>query len=274
MNAIPSDAATIILLRPCPDATVGEIEVLMVLRNRKSHFVPGYFVFPGGVLDPEDYEPGIERFIRGINREQAARVLHDMSDPRKAIGAWVAAIRETFEETGVLIAERKDGSPVSIETTKERERFGRYRSALIRRGCTFTQMLEAENIVLSVDPLHYFSHWITPEPLPRRYDVRFFAAAAPKGQSVAHDGIELTGHIWLRPSLALEDYERGRMGMVLPQLMTLAEISRFKTVGEVLAFAKQRDVSATLTRIRRIDGRDVEVMPDGTPFGKRPPVYP
>jgi hypothetical protein len=135
-------------------------------------------------------------------------------------------------------------------------------------------MLEAENLFLPGDALHYFSHWITPELFPLRYDVRFFLAEAPGGQPVAHDGVELTDHVWLRPSAALKDYEAGRMDMVLPQIITLQELSRFKTIEEALAAARKRHVPATLTRIVKIDGRDVEVMPDGTVFENRPPVYP
>ena len=120
MNVIPSDAATVMLLRPCQDVSVKDIEILLVLRNAKSHFVPGYHVFPGGGLDPEDCEPGMERFVRGIGRRQAAEILPDMSHSGKALGAWVAGIRETFEEVGMLIAQRKDGTPVSIRTEEER----------------------------------------------------------------------------------------------------------------------------------------------------------
>ncbi|MGV8058619.1 MAG: hypothetical protein AB2L12_11430 [Smithellaceae bacterium] len=274
MSTIPADAATLILLRPCPDAGVRDIEVLLVRRNRKSSFVPGYHVFPGGVLDPEDYEPGIERFIRGIDREQTKRSIADMSSPEKALGAWVAAIRETFEEVGVLIARKKDGTLITIRTQEERERFVNYRRALNKGEIKFLQILEEEGIFLAGDCLHYFSHWITPEPLPLRYDVRFFVTEVPALQSIAHDGVELTGHIWLRPSIALADYKAGKIGMVLPQIMTLVELSRFTTVAEVIASARQRNITATLTKIRHINGQDVEIMPDGTVFEYRPPVYP
>ncbi len=273
MYATPTDAATVMLLRPYRNATVTDIEVLMVLRNRRSRFVPGYHVYPGGILDAEDYEPRIERFCRGIDRARASEILPDMSRPEKALGAWVAGIRETFEEVGMLIALRRDGSPVTIRTDEERTRFCGYRRALNKGAMKFHEMLEKEDLVLPLDRLHYFSHWITPEPLPLRYDVRFFVAEAPADQAVAHDGVELTEHLWMRPSVALEEYEKGRIGMVLPQIMTLVEISRFRTVEEAVAAAKKRQVPANLTKIRRIDGADVEVMPDGTVFDRRPPVY-
>jgi recombination protein RecT len=132
MSAIPADAATVMLLRRCQDEDVKDIEVLMVRRHAKSSFVPGYHVFPGGVIDPEDYEPGMERFVQGIGREQAARIFTDMSHPEKALGAWIAAIRETFEEVGMLIARKKDGSPVTIQIREECLRFENYRQALIK----------------------------------------------------------------------------------------------------------------------------------------------
>jgi len=273
MYATPTDAATVMLLRPCRNAAVKDIEVLMVLRNRRSRFVPGYHVYPGGILDPEDFEPGIERFCRGIERKEASEILPDMSRPEKALGAWVAGIRETFEEVGMLIAIRKDGSPVTIRTEQERKRFCDYRGALNKGEMKFHQMLEKEDLLLPLDRLHYFSHWITPEPLPLRYDVRFFVTEAPEAQAVIHDGVELTEHLWLTPSRALEEYEKGKMGMVLPQIMTLEDISRFRTVEEAIASATARRVPANLTKIKRINNEDVEVMPDGTVFERRPPVY-
>jgi 8-oxo-dGTP pyrophosphatase MutT (NUDIX family) len=273
MYATPTDAATVMLLRPCRNAAVKDIEVLMVLRNRRSRFVPGYHVYPGGILDPEDFEPGIERFCRGIEREEASEILPNMSRPEKALGAWVAGIRETFEEVGMLIAIRKDGSPVTIRTEEERKRFCDYRRALNKGEMKFHQMLEKEDLILPLDRLHYFSHWITPEPLPLRYDVRFFVTEAPEAQAVIHDGVELTEHLWITPSRALEEYEKGKMGMVLPQIMTLEDISRFRTVEEAIASATARRVPANLTKIKRINDEDVEVMPDGTVFERRPPVY-
>ncbi len=274
METKAADAATVMLLRPSPEAGAKDIEVLLVLRNQKSSFVPGYHVFPGGSLDLADYEPGIERYIRGITRKQAAQTLPDMSEPEKALGAWVAGIRETFEEVGMLIACKKDGTPVTIRSREESLRFSRYRQALIRKEIKFSQMLEAESLILPADSLYYFSHWITPEIFPLRYDVRFFVAPCPAEQTVICDGIELTDHIWLRPAIALKDYETGKIGMVLPQIMTLVELFHFKTIGEVIASVQEKNIPAHLTKIKNIDGKEVEVMPDGTVFETRPPVYP
>jgi 8-oxo-dGTP pyrophosphatase MutT (NUDIX family) len=273
MKVIPADASTVVLLRTCPDNSTRDIEVLMVRRNRKSSFVPGFHVFPGGVVEPGDCEVGMERFIRGIDRASASRLLHDMKHPDKALGAWVAAIRETFEEVGVLLAQRKEGTPIAIRTEEERRRFCYYRQSLIESKMHFSQMLEAEELILPLDRLHYFSHWITPEFLPLRYDVRFFVTEIPPDQDVMHDGVELTGHVWIRPSEALRQYEEGILDMVLPQIMTLEDMKRCQTVVEVIESARKRHFPATLTKIERIDGKDVEVMPDGSVFESRPPVY-
>jgi 8-oxo-dGTP pyrophosphatase MutT (NUDIX family) len=273
MPVIPADASTVMLLRACPDAGIKDIEILMVRRNSKSSFVPGYHVFPGGVVDPEDFEVGIERFIRGIDRASATRILSDMPRPEKALGAWVAAIRETFEEVGVLLAQNKNGAPVTIRAEEKRRRFCDYRKALIEGKMHFSEVLTAEELLLPLDRLHYFSHWITPEPFPLRYDVRFFVTQMPPDQDVMHDGVELTGHVWIRPSEALRQYEQGILDMVLPQIMTLENIKRFQTVADVIDSARKRHVPATLTKIKRIEGKDVEVMPNGSVFETRLPVY-
>ncbi len=273
MNTFPTDAATVMLLRPCEEAGGKDIEILLVRRNRKSSFVPGYYVFPGGVVDPGDFCAEIERFVRGIGRREARQILPDMSSADRALGAWVAGIRETFEEVGILLAQTKDGADVSIFTEDECRRFSDYRRRLNEGKLTFAEMLEKEELVLPLHHLHYFSHWITPEGFPLRYDVRFFITDAPARQAVSHDGVELTGHVWLRPAEALNLYQQGRLDMVLPQIMTLEEISHFKEAAQAITYARRRYVPATLTKIQRIDGRDVEVMPDGTVYENRPPSY-
>jgi len=123
MSVLPVDASTVMLLRTCPDASVKDIEILMVKRNRRSSFVPGYYVFPGGVVDSGDFDPVMERFVRGLDRATASGILPDMRDPDKTLGAWVAGIRETFEEVGILLAKKNDGSPVLIETEKNADVF-------------------------------------------------------------------------------------------------------------------------------------------------------
>jgi 8-oxo-dGTP pyrophosphatase MutT (NUDIX family) len=273
MYAKPTDAATVMVIREQRTVHEKDIEVLMVLRTRSSRFVPGYHVYPGGILDPEDYAPGIERFCEGMDRRKALEILPNMSKPEKAIGAWVAGIRETFEEAGILIAKKRDGTTVSIKTDEEKKRLCGYRSALNSGEMKFTAFLEKEYLILPLDRLHYFSHWITPEPLPLRYDVRFFLAETPENQEVMHDGLELTEHLWVTPGKALDLYDKGEFGLVLPQIMTLVELSQFKTVEDAIRSTHGKKVPANLTKIKKIEGHDVEVMPDGSAFKGRLPIY-
>ena len=158
----------------------------------------------------------------------------------------------------MLLARKRDGSPLTIKTAEEKRRFAGYRRELIEGEIKFSQILEREELILAGDCLHYFSHWITPEPLPLRYDVRFFLARPPEGQSAASDGVELTSHVWLRPSQALSDYNAGRIDLVLPQLMTISEVSRFSTVEETFDSVKNRDVPVHLTKLRNLEGENVE----------------
>jgi len=138
---------------------------------------------------------------------------------------------------------------------------------------TFAQMLAEENLLLPLERLHYFSHWITPQILPLRYDVRFFVAELPPRQVVAHDGIELTGFVWIRPVDALRQYESGEMDMVLPQIMTLEDIGHFHTVAEAIEASRKRNILPTLTKIKCDDDKQMEIMPDGSGYEGRPPVY-
>ncbi|MBA4398237.1 MAG: hypothetical protein C0394_12755, partial [Syntrophus sp. (in: bacteria)] len=184
----PKEAATVILLRR-PDTQPAEgFEVLMVLRSKESKFVPNSYVFPGGALDDEDCSPEMEALCRGVEPSRAFAVLKGIPSPAMAIGSWVAGIRETFEEVGLLLAYQADRRLVSFNHV-DAKRYGRYRSLLLQEKLTFGEILEKEALTLAADRLHYFSHWITPWFLPIRYDVRFFVVEAPAGQEAQHDGI-------------------------------------------------------------------------------------
>ncbi len=271
MVTIPRDAATVMILRrPC-DSSGRDFEVLMVLRHPGSIFIPDCYVFPGGCLDEEDYAPEVERFCRGLNQARARSLIRDILPPEKAIGTWIAGIRETFEEVGLLLAYERDGSLVSIDSEVQKAQYSAYRRALIEGRIGFLDILEQERLTLATDHLHYFSHWITPEPLPYRYDVRFFVAEAPADQEGMHDGLELTGHVWIRPKDALEQCEQGKFGMVLPTIMNLVEVSGFMTIEEAIRSTEAKVIPAILTQMKMIRGEYVEVIPeDVIPNGPLP----
>lgn len=233
MYVRPKEAATVIVLRPLDEGPSAGFEVLMVLRSRESRFVPDAFVFPGGALDDQDGKPDMEERCRGLDPSGAFAALKGIPSPSMALGTWVAAVRETFEETGLLLAYATDRRLLSFDRDNI-ERFERYRTLLVQGKTTFGEMLRQEALLLATDRLHYFSHWITPWFLPIRYDVRFFVVEAPAGQKARHDGVELTDHIWITPHESLRRYRENRFDMVYPTLMTMQTLLPFRTVDEVI----------------------------------------
>jgi len=271
MHVTPHDAATVILLRPSLKKDGGSFEVLMVLRHPNSKFVPDSYVFPGGCLDQEDCLPEMENLCTGMTLKEAQTVFHDMSLKDKALGAWVAGIRETFEEVGLLLAYRSDNTLIAFDSEDVRQRFRAYRKKIQAGELTLKTILEHEGLTLAADRLHYFSHWITPELLSLRYDVRFFIAEAPPHQKAIHDGIELTRHVWLTPREILEGYNRHKFNMVVPTLMTIEELAHYKTVADAIIATDKKEINAILTIMRKEKGELVEYMPDGRVFKNMPP---
>ena len=271
MAVKPKDAATVIFLRQSPNSEAGPFEVLMVLRHPRSKFVPGSYVFPGGCLDHEDYLPDMEHLCSGVDLKKARTILHDMSSPEKALGAWVAGIRESFEEVGLLLAYHRDKTPVSFDSEGVLDRFRSYRKKLQTGEISLITILRNEGLALAADRLYYFSHWITPELLPLRYDVRFFVAEMPLHQEAIHDGIELMRHVWMTPQNIFDEYSRQNFNMVVPTLVTIKELSRYKTIQEVITSTENKEINAILTVMIEEDGRIVEYMPDGRIFRDMPP---
>ena len=231
----PKDASTVILLRKKSNQAETGFEVLMVLRHPDSSFVPDSYVFPGGGLQKSDCTSEMDALCSGIDQLQAYELLDGIPSPGKALGAWVAAIRETFEEVGVLLAYREDGKLLEFQSADERDRFRRHRCLLIEDRITFHDILKKERLTLAADRLHYFSHWITPWFLPIRYDVRFFVSETPLYQETLHDGVELTGHIWISPHELLDGAKSGQFDMVEPTMVTIKEIAGFSTIREVIS---------------------------------------
>ena len=181
MPAVPVAAATIMLLREVSGAP----EVLMLERHAKSEFLPDLYVFPGGRVEPGDHE--LADRVGGLTSEQAMQRAHSV-DPAAALGFFVAAIRETFEEAGVLLARRRgERSLVSGALVDE---LGAHRLAMQQGAKSLREIVEEYDLELAGDRLCVHGHWITPEIVPHRFDTLFFTAAAPAGQRAAHDGVE------------------------------------------------------------------------------------
>lgn len=263
MNVPAKDASTLIILR----TGAGGLEVLLALRTSRSAFVPGSYVFPGGRVDDADRAGHMGRLVNALDREELNRVIEGPDDDSRALGIWVAAIRETFEEVGLLLASPR-GEPrlVSFDSPETRKRYQAYRDHLRGHRITLREILERENLTLALDRLHFFSHWITPVFFSIRYDTRFFVTALPPGQEACHDGDEVTNHLWITPRAALEGYLSGRLHMVVPTIATLEELCRYETVDRAVASARDKAVSSILTRVV-LEGDEIqEHAPDGRIF--------
>lgn len=248
--ALPMPSATVTIVR---DATRG-IEVLMMKRNLKSGFVPGMYVFPGGGLDDSDLYFKNNGLCSCLDDASASVTLGVASD---GLAYWVAAIREAFEESGLLLARNSAGAVVSLSDPQIAQRFTEHRRRLNAGDAQFPALLQAENLQLAADQLTYFAHWITPVGLPRRYDTRFFMAEAPAGQEPLQDERETIAATWVSPGEALSRHRRGEFEMRTPTVRTLESFADYDNVANLRrGLAAKRDVRVMLPRIGP-DGRRV-----------------
>ena len=237
------DAATVMLVR---DGAEG-MEVFMLRRNLNSDFVGGAYVFPGGAVDEADRHADLEAVCEGRSDDEASVLL---GVDRGGLAYWVAAIRECFEEAGVLLAVDEAGTVVSLADEEVAERYRLHRKAVDAGDRRLIEVCEVEHLRLAVDQIHYFSHWITPVGPPRRYDTRFFVAAAPPEQVPLHDDRETIANLWVRPLDALERHAAGELDLIFPTIKNLEAIGRFDRSADLLAAAAAiGEVPAILPRI-------------------------
>lgn len=243
MAAKPEDAATVVLVReikkPGGD---GEIEVYMTKRHQRLDFIGGFHVFPGGKMDRQDLEPENLKRCKGLCPEDAQKILVDSPDPSKSLAYWIAAIRELFEEAGILLAYNKEGKLINLEAEKLRDKFFSFRRLIHGGKITLGEMMVKEDLLYAVDNLLYFSHWITPEFSPRRFDTRFFIARLPEKQSPQHYEDEVAESDWTEPALALSRWEMGEMNMIMPTLATLQSLAKFNTLTELFDAYKPHNI--------------------------------
>jgi 8-oxo-dGTP pyrophosphatase MutT (NUDIX family) len=248
--AEPRHAATVVLLR---DGDAG-IEAYLLRRQQTMAFAAGMYVFPGGSVDPRDASLSDAAWV-GPAPEQWTSLLTADDDLAKALVC--AAVRETFEESGVLLAGSAAGDIVADTTGDDWEAD---RLALLDRSLSFAGLLERRGLVLRADLLRGWAHWITPEVEPRRYDTRFFVAALPAGQRTRDVGGEADRVTWVRPEAALAASERGELGMLPPTAFTLSELSTYDSVAAVLAAGDARDIQPVLPKVVVTDGDDARLL--------------
>ena len=215
---VPVPSATILILR---DAAEG-MEVFMVKRHHQVDYVAGALVFPGGKVSKSDYDTGLDELLCGAETWDA---------PMRALA--VAAIREAFEEAGILFArEAATGEFISAERL---EALDHYRDPLEKGEIGLIDMLRAEKLVVACDALAHFAHWITPLANPKRFDTHFFLAAVPKGQAGRHGGRESVDSVWITPEDAVAD--RDKWTVVFPTRLNLLKLAKSRNVADAMQAA-------------------------------------
>jgi len=238
----PRPASTILLLR---DSTVtrGEIEVFMMVRHYEIDFSSGALVFPGGSVDKGDQEiianPALYAGGEGLDAS--------------ALSFRIAAIRETFEESGILLA-RVSGLNSLVDARRASEIEAAHRGPLCEGKTTFSKILADNGLRLALDELLPYAHWITPEGMPKRFDTWFFLAAAPPEQVGAHDGRESTDSIWLSPGEALAGGESGRFKLPFPTTRNLIKLGKQPSVKAALDDSRGKPVVTVMPVMTKLNG--------------------
>lgn len=248
-------AATVMLVRDAIDGD-GGIEVFMLRRTTNAAFGAGMYVFPGGKVDDADHATELEPYCRGLDDAEASQQL---GIDAGGLAYWVASIRECFEEAGILLAERRDGSPLTVGDDD--------RHAVHDGSLSMVELCRRDDLVIDLSTTQYVDHWITPVGERRRFDTRFFVTEAPDGQEGLHDDKETVDSSWVRPRAALERLEAGELMMMPPTAKNLMWLTGFDTADDVVAAGRAiTEPATTLPKVRTdASGTIVGVSMPGDP---------
>lgn len=248
---VPRPAATVMLLREGRD----DVEVLVIRRHEKLAFMGGMWVFPGGSVCPADASAEALARIPGPSQTGCARLATLQGEPideRACLALAVAACRETFEETGVLLASDAAGIPSDNQFAA---RLQDQRRAIASQPELFAELLRTENLFLRVERLVYWAHWITPSVVPRRFDTRFFLAPVPSDQRAVIDSTETVDHAWMSPAALVVAAQAGSMTVSHPTLYNLMELDsslqQHGSLQGLLTAEAKRNVVAILPKMVR-----------------------
>jgi 8-oxo-dGTP pyrophosphatase MutT (NUDIX family) len=248
--AIPRPAATVIVIR---DGRDGRPETFMVRRDPRSRFAADAFVFPGGTVQDDDHLPGGTPPCSGLSRTEAHRRLTERggdppADLGESVGLHIAAVRELFEEAGLLLA-RYAQAGASAELSRETcAQLAEHRPDVQRGRRTLSDVVDSLGLELVPEELVYFSHWITPESSPRRFDTRFFMIEDRPGQTASHCGVETVDGLWIAPSEALRNFEAGEITLVSVTVDHLRVLDTFQSAAELLACARSKPIRSVRAR--------------------------
>lgn len=247
---IPKLSATILLLRDAP-----ELQVLMVKRHYQIDFASGALVFPGGKARDEDTSDAWNDYTTGglSGEERSARI---------------AAIREAFEESGILIALQKNNESSFVDKTTLAQ-LDTMRSAVDKEEQSFLELMQQNDLLLPLKQLVHFGHWITPIMMPKRFDTHFYIASTPPDQIAVHDGRETTDAVWLNPNVALEMEESKEATIIFPTRMNLKKLSHAKSVSHAIDLFANQGVVTVEPKVTKDDrGRPCLKIPEEAGYGQ------
>ncbi len=244
--ATPVPSSTVLVLRdgegPAP------LEVFMVVRHHQIDFASGALVFPGGKADKSDFDAGWKNHVRHAD---------EFDDYSLAIR--VAAIREAFEESGILLA--RNPKTEELIGADQLASYAKQRDALNARELDFLAFIQEEDLTLASHQMQPFAHWITPKMMPKRFDTHFFLAAWPEGQVGAHDGSESVDSVWISPRQALKEAEEGKRTIIFPTQMNLEMLAQSANVAEAFEMARNRKIVTVEPKLEDRDGTAVLCIP-------------
>jgi 8-oxo-dGTP pyrophosphatase MutT (NUDIX family) len=250
----PRLSATILLLRDAAQ----QPEVLMVKRHYEIDFAAGALVFPGGKAAPADASPDWDAWTDG----DFGPVQQD---------ARIAAIREAYEESGLLIARPRSarGPGATLVGADMAEKLAPHRSAVDRGEASFLELMRENDLVLALDSLVHFGHWITPDMMPKRFDTHFYIAPAPEWQIAAHDGRETTDAVWVSAADALQQELDGAATIIFPTRMNLVKLARATSVQMAMNKFGSEPVISVLPKVGKTeDGQPCLYIPEEAGYGQ------
>ena len=225
----PRQAATVILLRR---AASDGFEVFLTRRPDNMPFLGGMYCYPGGRVNKEDYVPAMLERCAGLSPNQARKMIGAQFSPREALGLWVAAVRELFEEVGVLLAVDSSGRNFSTNTAQT-EWLSVKHGQLIAKSIDFLALLKSAGLCCDLTSLAPFSYWQTPAQFSLRFDTRFFIAALPEGQIPMATSYEVAHSLWLTPDQAMKLFTEKDLPMIFPTFAALRTLADFQTLESV-----------------------------------------
>jgi len=237
-------AASVILLRR---AEPKGFEVFLTQRPHAMPFLGGMYCYPGGGVSKEDFSPCmIERSV-GLSAAQARKIMGAHLVPRHALAFWIAAVRELFEEVGILLAVHESGEPFPKSQPHARRLLEKHHG-LLDRSTSFLSLLESNDLRCDLASLVYFSRWQTPSHVSLRFDTRFFVAALPEKQTPLESSYEVSHSLWLAPERAMQLHERGELPLIFPTFASLRNLADFETLESVFKEFRTNSITPISTK--------------------------